>query len=252
MMKWLSILGSGAVTAIVALCACDGGHDVPLGELPASGGALGTGGSATTGGNGNTGTGGTTSAYQPCAGKNCGDSCTICAPNDTNCGETAIVKNCNPSGQCVVGSQCPPTQYTVDASTVITLARTVCYGTCPAYSLRIVGDGSVTYQGTNYVKVLGAASEQIPVSDVQALVDQMMQANYFGLSVPDSCPQGINTDAPDYTTSLTLSGQTHTVPHYAGNQCAPAVLTTLENRIDEITNSAQGVKCDTAGGYCTN
>jgi len=37
-----------------------------------------------------------------------------------------------------------------------------------------------------------------------------------------------------------------------GNQCAPAILTTLENRIDEISNSAQWMKCDTADGVCAN
>src|SRR5712691_7505714 len=36
---------------------------------------------------------------------------------------------------------------------VITLERTMCYGTCPAYTLRITGDGSVEYEGMRYVRV---------------------------------------------------------------------------------------------------
>ena len=144
------------------------------------------------------------------------------------------------------------TTYTVDASAVITLKRDVCFGSCPVYALQISGDGSVVYQGTQYVKVVGAASEQIAPSDVQALVDQMMQANYFSLSVPDTCALGIWTDAATDTTSLTLMGQTHTVVHYQGNQCAPAALTPLENRIDAVTNSAQWVNCGTTSGTCTN
>jgi hypothetical protein len=42
--------------------------------------------------------------YEPCAGKTCGDACTACAPNDPDCVETAVVKACDPSGQCVAAS----------------------------------------------------------------------------------------------------------------------------------------------------
>ena len=139
----------------------------------------------------------------------------------------------------------------VDAHTTITLDRTGCYGSCPSYSIRMGGDGTVTYVGRQFVKVVGTASSQVPVPDVQELVNEMEQANYFNLTVPDTCALGIETDAPTATTSLTLAGATHTVVHYYGNPCAPAVLTTIEDRIDAVANSAQWVKCDTAGGSCT-
>lgn len=38
--------------------------------------------------------------YDPCAGKACGDSCTICAPDDGDCMETMEVKACDASGTC--------------------------------------------------------------------------------------------------------------------------------------------------------
>lgn len=145
-----------------------------------------------------------------------------------------------------------PPQPVVDASTVITLDRTVCFGFCPSYSLRIGGDGTVVYSGRQFVKVVGTASAQVPVSDVQALVNEMEQANYFNLTVPQTCARGIATDYPTATTSLTLGGATHTVEHYGGNPCAPTVLTTLEDRIDAVAQSTQWVDCGTAGGVCTN
>ena len=143
-------------------------------------------------------------------------------------------------------------QPVVDASTVITLDRTVCFGVCPSYSLRIGGDGTVVYSGRQFVKVVGTASAQVPVSDVQALVNEMEQANYFNLTVPQTCARGIATDYPTATTSLTLGGATHTVEHYGGNPCAPTVLTTLEDRIDAVAQSTQWVDCGTAAGFCTN
>jgi len=137
----------------------------------------------------------------------------------------------------------------VDATTTITLDRIGCFGACPSYSLSIGGDGTVTYAGRQFVKVVGAATGQIPVADVQGLVDEMERANYFKLTVPDPCPQGIKTDAPTATTSLQIAGKSHVVTDYHGNLCAPPVLRTLEDRIDVVAQSAQWVKCD-GTDYC--
>jgi hypothetical protein len=51
---------------------------------------------------------GGTPAYDPCAGKACGEPCTVCPPGSTDCMETAVVKACDPSGRCVpmAGGMC--------------------------------------------------------------------------------------------------------------------------------------------------
>jgi hypothetical protein len=41
--------------------------------------------------------------YDPCAGKACGALCNVCPPNDTNCAETAVVKQCDAAGKCGAG-----------------------------------------------------------------------------------------------------------------------------------------------------
>lgn len=49
-----------------------------------------------------------TAAYDPCAGKACGEMCKLCAPDDKDCVETAVVKQCNASGQCTQeAANCP-------------------------------------------------------------------------------------------------------------------------------------------------
>jgi hypothetical protein len=40
--------------------------------------------------------------YDPCAGKSCGDACTLCAPGDADCIETAVIKACDAGGVCGV------------------------------------------------------------------------------------------------------------------------------------------------------
>ena len=42
--------------------------------------------------------------HDPCAGKACGDACSLCAPGDTGCVEPASVKHCDPGGRCLEGS----------------------------------------------------------------------------------------------------------------------------------------------------
>ena len=39
--------------------------------------------------------------YVPCAGKKCGAACTLCAPGDPDCVESAVLKACNAKGECV-------------------------------------------------------------------------------------------------------------------------------------------------------
>lgn len=141
------------------------------------------------------------------------------------------------------------TQVVIDAQTVVSLDRTACMGACPDYALTVGGDGTVTFVGRRYVKVVGTATGQIPVADVQTLVETMEQLNYFGLSVPTTC-ESVKTDSPTATTSLTITGTTHTVQHYHGNLCAPEALHTIEDLIDIVGQSGQWVKCDTATGIC--
>ncbi len=47
------------------------------------------------------GNGGTAPTYDPCAGKACGDACTVCPPDAKDCFETAVVKACDPFHHCV-------------------------------------------------------------------------------------------------------------------------------------------------------
>jgi hypothetical protein len=39
-------------------------------------------------------------AYEPCDGKQAGDRCRLCAPDDPNCVETMILKTCSADGRC--------------------------------------------------------------------------------------------------------------------------------------------------------
>lgn len=73
---------------------CDLGTEV-LGDPNDSSG--GSAGSMDDGGD----DGDPSEGYDPCEGRVCGDTCTVCAPDDPDCVETAVLKACNAGGECV-------------------------------------------------------------------------------------------------------------------------------------------------------
>ena len=122
------------------------------------------------------------------------------------------------------------------ADVTITLERTACYGTCPVYKLTITGDGTVVYDGRDFVEVKGEQTSSISPAQVRDLVDAFEQANF--LSLHDYTEQKV-TDNPSAITSITIKGQTKTVNHYYGDNSAPPELTELESKIDAVVNSKQ-------------
>jgi hypothetical protein len=125
------------------------------------------------------------------------------------------------------------------AGTEITLQRTGCFGTCPAYQLTIHGDGSVVYRGDMYVKTKGRATAHVGKETVRGLVRQFQRINYFSLQ---DKYEGGPTDGPSQITSILLGGRKKTVDHYSGSPDAPKALTSLEDAIDAAVNSQQWVQ----------
>ena len=121
------------------------------------------------------------------------------------------------------------------ADLVITLERTACFGTCPVYELTITGDGTVVYQGTDFVEVKGKQTASLDQAQVQELVSAFEQAHFYALQ--DTYTNYDVTDNPSAIISITYKGESKTVNHYYGDKSAPQELYDLEAKIDEIVNS---------------
>jgi len=126
---------------------------------------------------------------------------------------------------------------------VITLARSVCFGTCPAYNLEIYEDGKVVYEGKDFVKKKGIARSQITKQELAHLVEQFTKINYFDLKSEPDCPERW-TDHPSAITSLKWNGQQNAVQHYHGCRGSEVLkqLTELEDKIDTAVNSKQWIE----------
>lgn len=129
-------------------------------------------------------------------------------------------------------------------SALITMERTPCFGSCPAYRLTVYGDGRVVYDGLAFVATEGRRTAQLEPAQVQSLIAAVERADFFKLNdeyIVDA------TDLPGTRTAIALNGRTKTVWRYgsAGDASldnAPRSLSELENAIDAIVNSQQWVE----------
>ena len=131
---------------------------------------------------------------------------------------------------------------------VITLERTVCFGSCPIYKLAIFSDGTVRYEGIKYVKRVGKARGRISRRQLDQLIENFTKLDYFNLDdsyTPGNkgCPQ-VATDMPSAITSLTWHGKCKTINHYHGCRGPDALerLTQLEDKIDEAVKINKWIK----------
>jgi hypothetical protein len=121
----------------------------------------------------------------------------------------------------------------------IRLDRTMCFGSCPDYSLTITSDGKVTFEGRHYTKVIGTKTTTIDKVKMAELAIEVQKADFFGLLDEYDEYSAMVTDNPTYTLSIQMGGKSKTVTNYA---TGPRRLYLLQDRIDQIVNSDQWVR----------
>lgn len=146
-----------------------------------------------------------------------------------------------------LGAPIPLVAQTLGQDFEVRLRRTTCFGSCPYYNVTIKGDGTVTYEGKEYVRVKGKKTTKIAPSEVQKLAAEMVEAGYFSfqdsyveIKNPDGTVTTV-TDLPTTYTYLRVGHKTKEVEDYVG---APKELKTLERRIDEVAGTRRWVFVD--------
>lgn len=117
------------------------------------------------------------------------------------------------------------------APLTITLDRAACPAACPSYSVKLDGDGHITYSGRDHVLLTGSHASTIPAADVARLVAEFRSANFPSLAenYTDS-----GDSAPAHTITLKIGAASKTVIDRAN---APAALTGLEQSIVSATGA---------------
>jgi hypothetical protein len=122
----------------------------------------------------------------------------------------------------------------------IQLERTPCYGTCPAYTLTIHGDGRVEYSGKSHVKETSPHEGRIETDEIRRLVSEFGKTKFWEIAEDYSeakCKGRVCTDMPTAITELKIKGSTHRVKHYYGCGSVPRSLFDIESAIDKTANS---------------
>jgi len=147
--------------------------------------------------------------------------------------------NTPPSGAVAQPQTKSTTPYNV-SDVVMTLERSQCFGSCPAYKVTIYGDGRVVYQGKSHVRVEGVQTAKISADRVRELVQAFDVAGFYSM---DAEYPTLITDGPVYTTTIQRAGKVTKVINAGGfPKKVPEALTVLENKIDEIAESSRWVQ----------
>ena len=126
----------------------------------------------------------------------------------------------------------------IQGSSAITLERTSCFGTCPAYRVQLDGAGKVTFTGLNrWADAAGTAS--VATSAVQQLFSEFEHLRFFALDtayVPGS-PKcgGVVTDHA-WLTLTVVGSHTKSVRYYTG--CLGSHPTTEDSMFAALHNPA--------------
>jgi len=133
----------------------------------------------------------------------------------------------------------PVTPGPIPTDFLVTLERGPCFGTCPVYSLTVSADGTVVYDGMQFVEVEGEQTAALPAQQVEELANAIVSADFFSLE--DSYAVSA-TDLPSITTMVTMQGLTKSIYHY-GVGCgtdldtAPPELCEIEALLESIPTS---------------
>jgi len=116
----------------------------------------------------------------------------------------------------------------------ISLTRSMCFGTCPSYAVEISGDGSVRYDGRNFVALRGTHRARLERQAIEKLYDQFRRTDFFWLQ---DVYRALITDGPIYEIEISFDGHNKKVHDYIGlHNGMPDAVTNLEQAVDDAVD----------------
>jgi hypothetical protein len=125
---------------------------------------------------------------------------------------------------------------------MLSLERTACYGRCPIYTVTVLRDGTVQWEGRRFVKTVGKATGKLAPGALAAIADEMKRADFFAFH--DKYTSYDVTDHPSAIITYADAAKKKTVQHYHGDRSAPEKLSQLEERLDELIGTGKWIGRD--------
>jgi Domain of unknown function (DUF6438)/Ankyrin repeat len=122
------------------------------------------------------------------------------------------------------------------------LERTGCFGTCPAYNVTVLGDGTVRYCGRAFVLISGAHVAHIQPEAVSQLLEDFRRAHFLAARSHYVYPA---TDLPTFVITLKIANREKVVVDYWGEKVGmPQAITSLEREFDQVADTSRWVGGD--------
>ena len=143
---------------------------------------------------------------------------------------------------CAVPAAAPPALPAASGEAGVTLERTQCYGTCPAYTVAAFADGRVMFEGREHTARPGAAEWRVAPAVVAGLVAAAERAGHARAS--EALAGAVcATDNPAAITTVRTDAGTTQVAHDLGCRgfAGEAALVAFEVEIDRALGTAASV-----------
>ena len=121
----------------------------------------------------------------------------------------------------------------------ITLERTGCFGSCPAYVVTVSTDG-IEFNGSGWVVASGKHKDSANADAVRDLAKRFISADFYSM---DSKYVASVTDNPAHILSIAIDGHEKRVVDYVGEWVGmPEVITELEDAVDTFARTERWIK----------
>jgi Domain of unknown function (DUF6438) len=133
----------------------------------------------------------------------------------------------------------------------VVLHRTACLGMCVVYTVEVLPDGEVRYNGEERVKVKGHHTARISTDEFNCLVVSIRRIRFFELQdryrfEKDGCRE-VWTDDPTVDIVITRNRQRKQISYYYGYQGLEIfqIIIWLSETIDDVSKSARSIRPET-------
>jgi len=128
----------------------------------------------------------------------------------------------------------------IDNDILVKLERTACLGECPVYTVVVKKNGEVTYDGREYVFVIGSKTSIIPKDSVASIESELMRAKFLTMkSKLHPASWGCFISATDHSYIIiegVVKNKIKAVSTYTGCDAEQVhTVTELESYIEKVT-----------------
>jgi hypothetical protein len=140
---------------------------------------------------------------------------------------------------CTTENQSPPEE--LRETDYIAIGRTSCYGPCPAYTVTLQANGTVSWEGREYVTQTGPGSAYVSSDVARSIIEKFRTAGFWTLC---ASYDRMVTDVPTAITTLHIGDYQKSVSDRA--EGAPAWLRELDYQVEALANTHRWIHGDPA------